>query len=210
MFTQPVRTESANRRPSPRSRVKIADSSPYGDALVCSIASSSEEIDTTGAIGPNVSSVATRESAGTASSTVGAQYRSVGNPSAREPPATTAAPRSTASATCSSILSATPALLTGPIVVASSNGSPSRTVSVTVRASRSTNSSRTASCTRIRSPAVQLWPAHRKQAATTASTAALDIRVVHDHDRAVAAHLDDHGLAGRRGRRPSAPSGSSR
>ena len=64
MFTQPVRTESANRRPAARSRVKIADSSPYGDALVCSIASSSDRIATTGAIGPNVSSVATRESDG--------------------------------------------------------------------------------------------------------------------------------------------------
>jgi hypothetical protein len=38
MFTQPVRTESANRRPAARSRVKIADSSPYGDAFVWSIA----------------------------------------------------------------------------------------------------------------------------------------------------------------------------
>ena len=42
---------------------------------------------------------------------------------------------------------------------------------MTLRASFSTNSSRTPSCTRIRSPAVQLWPAHRKHAATTASTA---------------------------------------
>ena len=38
MLTQPVRTESAKRSPAARSRVKIADSSPYGDALVCSIA----------------------------------------------------------------------------------------------------------------------------------------------------------------------------
>ena len=73
MFTQPVRTESANCRPAARSRVKMAESSPYGDALVCSIASSSEQMATTGAIGPNVSSVATRASAGTPSSTVADQ-----------------------------------------------------------------------------------------------------------------------------------------
>ena len=77
-----------------------------------------------------------------------------------------------ASATCSSIFAATGSLLSGPIVVASANGSPSTTRSVTARASSSTYSSRTASCTRIRSPAVQLWPAQRKHAASVASTAA--------------------------------------
>ena len=53
--------------------MKIADSSPYGDAFASAIASSSDAISTTGATGPNVSSVATRESAGTPSSTVACQ-----------------------------------------------------------------------------------------------------------------------------------------
>src|ERR1700749_345328 len=111
MFTQPVRTRSGNSSPAPRSAVKIAASRPYGEELAIVIASSSESIETTGAIGPNVSSTATRESAGQSDSTGGSQYNDVGNPEAREPPVTTLAPRSTAAPTCSSIFSATGYLL---------------------------------------------------------------------------------------------------
>ena len=58
----------------PRGRVvKIAAISPYDCAFVCSIASSSEEMPTTGAIGPKVSCVTAIESGGTSSSTVGCQ-----------------------------------------------------------------------------------------------------------------------------------------
>src|SRR5689334_5437038 len=114
MLTQPVRTWSANTSPASRSAVKIAANRPYGDAFVSSIASTSELIATTGAIGPNVSSVATRASDGTPARIVGSQYRFVANDVAREPPLTTVAPRSTASATCSSIFTATPSLLSGP------------------------------------------------------------------------------------------------
>ena len=53
--------------------MKIADSSPYPDRLVMSIASSTDPIETTGAIGPNVSSVAARASAGTPSRIVAGQ-----------------------------------------------------------------------------------------------------------------------------------------
>jgi hypothetical protein len=73
MFTQPVRAASAKRSPFARSRVKIADSSPYGDAFVSSIACSSESIATTGATGPNVYSRATSDSGETLSSTVACQ-----------------------------------------------------------------------------------------------------------------------------------------
>ena len=89
-----------------------------------------------------------------------------------EPPATSVAPRSSASPTCSSIFAAPLSLLSGPIVVASANGSPSTIRSVTRRASRSTNGPTTSRCTSSRSPAVQLWPAQRKQAVTVASAAA--------------------------------------
>src|SRR4051794_15582507 len=84
----------------------------------------------------------------------------------------TVAPLRSASSTCSSILAATGSLLSGPIVVASSNGSP-RCTSACMRASSfSTNSSRTASCTSSRSPGVQLWPAQKRQALTAAAAAA--------------------------------------
>ena len=63
--------------------MKIADRSPYGDAFASSIACSSDSMATTGATGPNVSSVATSESGLTPSMIVGCQYRSVGYPDAR-------------------------------------------------------------------------------------------------------------------------------
>ena len=46
--------------------MKIAESRPYGDAFVSSIACSSESIATTGATGPNVSSCATSDVGGNA------------------------------------------------------------------------------------------------------------------------------------------------
>ena len=52
-----------------------------------------------------------------------------------------------------------------------------------------TNSSRTASWTRMRSAAEQLWPAPRKEP-TRAASARPQIRVVEHDERAVAAHLD--------------------
>src|SRR3954468_18383110 len=117
----------------------------------------------------------------------------------------TVAPLRSASSTCSSILAATGSLLSGPIVVASSNGSP-RCTSACMRASSfSTNSSRTASCTSSRSPAVQLWPAHKKQVLTAGGGAAAaaggggarrgGVGVREHHERAVAAHLEQQRLA---------------
>ena len=87
MFTHPVRTRSANSRPRRRSAVKIAESSPYGEALVSEIACSRDPIATTGAIGPNVSSTATRASGGTSVSTVGCQYSEVAKPVGARPAA---------------------------------------------------------------------------------------------------------------------------
>ena len=57
-------------------------------------------------------------------------------------------------------------------MVSAANGSPSLTPAAVLPASFSTNSSRTRSSTSSRSPAVQLWPAHRKQAVIAASAAA--------------------------------------
>ena len=53
--------------------MKTAAISPNDCEFVCSIASSSDPIDTIGAIGPNVSWVAAIESGGTRSSTVAGQ-----------------------------------------------------------------------------------------------------------------------------------------
>ncbi len=62
-------------------------------------------------------------------------------------------------------------LFSGPIVVAGSNGSPSLIRSLVSATTRSVNSPRTAACTRNRSPAVQLCPAHRYAASSAASAA---------------------------------------
>src|SRR5918999_1661542 len=71
MFTSPVRTASAKRSPSITSPVKIAASRPYGEALVSSMACSSDRTGTTGAIGPKVSSRAARDDTGAAIDRVG-------------------------------------------------------------------------------------------------------------------------------------------
>ena len=90
-----------------RSPVKTAAISPNDCELVCSIASSSDPIDTIGAIGPNVSSVAAIESGGhLGRARWPANKGASGNPRRAPPPVTTSAPRSTASATCTSIFAA--------------------------------------------------------------------------------------------------------
>src|ERR1700691_3409625 len=72
---------------------------------------------------------------------------------------------------CRSNLAAVASLFSGPIVVWGSNGSPSRTLALVAATTRSVNSARTAACTRNRSPAVQLWPAHRYAASRDAAVA---------------------------------------
>ncbi len=134
---------------------------PNGEALVSSSASAAEATSMIGTTGPNVSSAAISMSARTPSSTVGSAYRPVGKPAARRPPQHSLAPRATASATCRPNLAAVGSLFSGPMVVSGSNGSPSRTRSLVAATTRSVNSARTAACTRNRSPAVQLCPAHR-------------------------------------------------
>src|SRR5215467_8511148 len=125
----------------------------------------------TGTTGPNVSSRAISMSGVTPSSTVGSAYSDVGKPAARLPPLHTRAPWATASAMCASNLAAVGSLFSGPMVVAGSNGSPSLIWSLVSATTRATNSARTAACTRNRSPAVQLWPAHMKEASRAASAA---------------------------------------
>ena len=161
MLTQPALARSA--KPSPRSRlpVKTAAVRPNGEALVSFSASPAEPTSTTGTTGPNVSSRSISMPGVTRSSTVGSAYRPVGKPAARRPPQQIRAPSATAPATCRSNLAAVASLFSGPIVVCGSNGSPSLTCSLVWATTRSTNSARTRRCTRNRSPAVQLWPAHR-------------------------------------------------
>ena len=129
-------------------------------------------------------------------STVGCQYSEVGKPLAREPPVTTLAPRSTASPTCSSIFAATGSLLTGPIVVASSNGSPSRIRSVTAPRQQLDEL--------VLDGAVDEDPLAGGAALAGAQVAGgqrrvdrrLEVGVVHHDERAVAAHLEQRRLAG--------------
>src|SRR5215831_4528148 len=171
MLTQPARARSANASPRSRSRVNTAAVRPNGEALVSSSASAADRTSTTGTTGPNVSSRSIAMPGVTPSSTVGSAYSRVGYPSARRPPQQIRAPPATASATCRSNLAAVASLFSGPIVVSGSNGSPSLTLALVAATTRSVNSARTAACTRNRSPAVQLWPAHR-YAASSAAVAA--------------------------------------
>ena len=160
-LTQPARACSAKARPRSRSSVNTAAVSPNGDELVRASASPAEATSMMGTTGPNVSSVAMAMSRVTPSSTVGSAYSVVGKPAARRPPQHSFAPRPTASATCRPNLAAVASLFSGPIVVRGSNGSPSRICCWVAATTRSVNSARTALCTRNRSPAVQLCPAHR-------------------------------------------------
>src|SRR5499427_434979 len=171
MFTQPARARSAKARPRSRSAVNTAAVSPYGEALVSSRACSAEPTSMTGTTGPNVSSRAISIAVVTPSSTVGSANSAVRNPAARPPPQHTLAPSASAPATCRSNLAAVGSLFSGPMVVAGSNGSPSLIWSLVAATTRSTNSARTAAYTRKRSPAVQLWPAHRYAASSAASVA---------------------------------------
>src|SRR5215469_5860952 len=125
----------------------------------------------TGTTGPNVSSRAIAIAGVTPSSTVGSANSAVRNPAARPPPQHNPAPSASAPATCRSNLAAVGSLFSGPMVVAGSSGSPSLIWSLVAATTRSTNSARTAACTRNRSPAVQLWPAHRYAASSAASVA---------------------------------------
>ena len=180
--------------------MKIAESRPYGDAFASQIASSSEPISTTGAIGPNVSSVCDerRRRARRRAPSAASRGRSGSRP-ARSPPAhDRRAPRSSASPTCSSIFSATPALFSGPIVVPSANGSP-----------RTTRSARARGKPRdelLAHGSVDEQSLARGAALSGAQEARrhrrfrgeLEVGVVHHDDRPVAAELE-HGRLARRG-----------
>src|SRR5580692_557582 len=171
MLTQPALARSANARPRSRFPVNTAAVSPNGEALVSSRASAADRTSTTGTTGPNVSSRSIAMPGVTPSSTVGSAYSWVGKPAARRPPQQIRAPPATAPAMCRSNLAAVASLFSGPIVVRGSNGSPSRTLDLVAATTRSVNSARTAACTRNRSPAVQLWPAHRYAASRAAAVA---------------------------------------
>ncbi len=67
--------------------------------------------------------------------------------------------------------------------------------SVTSRASFATNSSRTSRWTSRRSPAVQLWPGAEEARGDRRLGGEIEVGVVEHDDRAVAAELEDRGLA---------------
>ena len=126
---------------------------PNSVSLAISSASSSVEKVMIGATGPNVSSCAIRMSLVTPSTIVGSW-----NWPSWPPPRTIVAPFSVASSRCSCVRSSTSGVHIGPMSVSSSSGSPTRSAFVrSVRAA--TNSSFTDSWTRMRSAAVQHWPA---------------------------------------------------
>ncbi len=105
----------------------MADSSPYSERFTSSTASRSLRMVEIGTTGPKVSCRAISMSSVTPSRTVGSKNRSLPCWGARRPPVTRDAPRPSASVTCRSVLAAVGSLFSGPMVVASSNGSPSRT-----------------------------------------------------------------------------------
>ncbi len=106
-----------------------------------------------GATGPKVSSCAIRMSLVTPSTIVGSW-----NWPSCPPPRTMLAPLATASSRCSWVRVRTSGVHIGPMSVASSSGSPTRNAFVR-SVSASMNSSFTDSWTRMRSAAVQHWPA---------------------------------------------------
>ena len=107
--------------------MNTAVSRPYGELSMISSASSSPSIAVIGTTGPNVSSRAISIDSVTRSRIVGWKNSALPSSGARRPPAWSVAPRSIASATWCSVFAAVRSLLSGPIVVAPSRGSPSRT-----------------------------------------------------------------------------------
>ena len=159
-------------------------------------ASASSATSTTGATGPNVSSRAISMSGRTASRTVGSQKSCVGKPVARRPPQTTRAPAATASATCSSVLAATPSLFSGPMVVAASKESPRRTRSRTAASSRSTYLGPDAPLHQDPLAGGAALPCAEVGGLQRRRHGRVEVGVVEHDERAVAAQLQDLGLAG--------------
>ena len=144
----PESSSSAHFQALLTSCVNTADVRPRLHALINVHASSSLRNELMGAIGPNVSSWLTSESAAKSVMTVGSQKKP--GRSGRLPPATSVAPVATASSRCRPIFSTTPILFCGPIVVFSSHGSPSFHLSVSATIA-STNSCLRLSATKMRS-----------------------------------------------------------
>ena len=209
MLTQPVRTRSANSQPGLQvggeDRRQQAVGRGVGQRRSPAPANRSRRPARSGRTSPRPRPARRpgRRSGSSAASTA-----TVANPSARAPPLTTLAPRVTASPTCSSILAATGSLLTGPIVVASSNGSPSRI--------RSVDRARQQLDELVPHRAVHEDPLAGGAALARAQVAGgqrrldrgLDVGVVHHHQRSVAAHLEQRRLA--RGRLRDEPAGRGR
>ncbi len=148
----PVSIRCAKRTPRSTSRVCTAPLSPYGVALVSRTASSSPSKTTSSATGPKISWPSSGESSGRPASTVGSTRLPRVDPRTRA-----CAPDSTAWSTSAVRASAWKELISGPMWVSASWGSPvfrlrTRAVNFSV------NSSATEASTRMRLAAMQTWP----------------------------------------------------
>ena len=121
-------------------------------SLASATASASSRKGMTAATGPKISSRAARSSLLTGHSTVGGNQNP--GPSGASPRIATGASSSTKEPTCSRWA----ALMSGPICVSSSSGSPTRSAP-TASSSASMKRSRALRSTRIRERAQQSWPA---------------------------------------------------
>src|SRR5882757_10210703 len=114
----PVSTARATRSARPMFSVQIDPDSPYGVSFATAMASASSSTGTTATTGPNTSSVNAGSSAATGARTVGGNQKP--GPAGALPRNATGAPGGTYDATrarCSAVIS-------GPISVAESAGSP--------------------------------------------------------------------------------------
>src|SRR5690625_4298856 len=152
------------------STVKTKLARPISVALARSITSSSESNRNTPATGPNISSVAIAQSAGTSVSKAGATYGPAGT--AARVPFSRFAPASSASWTIASTATRRSSSITGP---RSGNGSLIGSpilIACTFCANFSVNSSYTPAWTKNRFAATQDWPLLRNFATNAPSTAA--------------------------------------
>src|SRR5205085_2184725 len=118
-WTMPDSSRCASAKPRSGSLVMMPAARPYAVAFARSTASSALPTTSTASTGPNVSSCASSESAGTSASTVAWKQ----GPTA-SPPASTRAPFATASSTRRFTVASASGLISGPMIVSGSAGLP--------------------------------------------------------------------------------------
>ncbi len=168
-------------------------------SLASATASASSRKGMTAATGPKISSRAARSSLLTGHSTVGGNQKP--GPSGASPRIATGASSSTKEPTCSRWA----ALMSGPICVSSSSGSPTRSAP-TASSSASMKRSRALRSTRMRERAQQSWPALPNTRQGRHRRRLLEVGVGEHDVRALAAQLERDALdRRRRARRDRAP-----